>query len=286
MRIAYILGMFPSETETFIANEIRNMMRLGFEIKVYAAHGNDRRGYAVPECSVLLRPRLLSAEAIACIVYLVMKYPLSLVKLAGLTVRLMLSCPCEAATLIRNLHTIAFFAKNMDCYEVTHIHACFLSWPACIGLAIATVTERRFSIATHARDIFVEHGAVSLKVSYAKFVTSCTQQGLQQLKGYLPAKYHSRLHLNYHGTDVSHDVAPMKAALKKTTVSEIVAVGRLVPKKGFAVLIRALALIVRKRPFVLKIVGDGIEQRKLTKLVEKLSLNEHVFFLGWQDHEA
>jgi glycosyltransferase involved in cell wall biosynthesis len=61
----------------------------------------------------------------------------------------------------------------------------------------------------------------------------------------------------------------------------ILSVGRLVPKKGFDVLLDALALFpAAQRPRV-TIVGDGPERTNLQRLADSLGLDSHVHFCGW-----
>ena len=204
-----------------------------------------------------------------------MRYPLALGRLLYLAIELIRACPHEAIFLIGNLHTIGFFARNFDRQEISHIHAYFLNWPAIIGLALSVVTGRSYSISAHARDIFVEHGAIKLKVSHAKFITTCTRQGLEYLKEHLPLKYHSKLCLNYHGIRIVSEYPDQE----KTNLPEmkcrntVVAVGRLVPKKGFEYLLKAFALVIRKKPECkLIIVGDGPGQKQLIELIKHLTL--------------
>lgn len=62
---------------------------------------------------------------------------------------------------------------------------------------------------------------------------------------------------------------------------EFLFVGRLVPKKGVEVLIRALAIVARQNPQVrLRIVGDGPERAALEQLVGDLGLSGHIEFVG------
>jgi glycosyltransferase involved in cell wall biosynthesis len=192
-------------------------------------------------------------------------------------------------SLICNIHTIGFFAKHLDHEAISHIHAYFLSWPAVIGLALSVTTGRSLSISAHARDIFIEHGAIKLKASRAKFITTCTRQGLKYIKANLPAKHHHKLILNYHGIRITSECSDQR----EINTSEfkpngtVIAVGRLIPKKGFEVLLRAFDLVVQKKPHCrLMIVGDGSGQKKLTGLIKQLSLDNHVELLGWQKHDT
>lgn len=68
----------------------------------------------------------------------------------------------------------------------------------------------------------------------------------------------------------------------------IVFLGRLVPRKGCAELIKALALMLRKtdRKFELVIAGDGPQRTQLESLVVRLDLSKHISFLGYIDESA
>ncbi len=289
MKIGYILTTFPCRTETFAVGEIEGLCKFGFVAIVLAATSQGDAHTCAETMRVFYRPSLFSTEALLSIGYLPIRYPLALVKLLCLALKLLGACPREAVSLIGNLHTIGFFARHLDREEISHIHAYFLSWPAVIGLGLSAATGRSFSISAHARDIFVEHGAIKLKVSCAKFVTSCTQQGLKHLKANLPAQCHHKLHLCNHGIKIVSGCSEHGG--KNISESEcndtVIAVGRLVQKKGFGELLKAFALVVQKKPdYRLRIVGNGPDQKQLTELIEQLALEDHVELLGWQGSDV
>lgn len=62
----------------------------------------------------------------------------------------------------------------------------------------------------------------------------------------------------------------------------IVTVGRLVPQKDYANLLRAFALVLEERPARLVIVGGGRESEALEALARELKILEHVCFAGFQ----
>ncbi len=62
------------------------------------------------------------------------------------------------------------------------------------------------------------------------------------------------------------------------------AVGRLAPQKDFNTLIGAAALVAQTGgTFELRIIGEGSDRRKLTRLVNDLNLENHITFLGQCD---
>nr|WP_257784149.1 glycosyltransferase family 4 protein [Cryobacterium arcticum] len=61
----------------------------------------------------------------------------------------------------------------------------------------------------------------------------------------------------------------------------IVSVGRLVPKKGHAILIRAFGEVIKSWPDAeLSIVGDGPQRQELEGLIDELGLSHQVKLLG------
>lgn len=67
----------------------------------------------------------------------------------------------------------------------------------------------------------------------------------------------------------------------------VLAIGRLVPEKGFDVFLRALAQACRHRPELRAVIaGDGPQAARLRGLAEALGLGSRVCFTGWVDPGA
>ena len=62
----------------------------------------------------------------------------------------------------------------------------------------------------------------------------------------------------------------------------LLAVGRLVEKKGFAVLLAALALL--EIPFTLRIIGEGPERAGLQAMIDACGLQDRVSLYGPMTH--
>ena len=73
---------------------------------------------------------------------------------------------------------------------------------------------------------------------------------------------------------VKRDASPEKV--------RILTIGRLIPRKGFQFLIRALPQIIEKAThnFEIEIVGDGPYQQELVNLAESLGVASHIHFSG------
>lgn len=285
MKIGYIFTTFPSQSEIFAVREIEGLAKSGFDITVLAASPPINANKNPKVIKILYRPAFFSQDTFTSVVYILTTSPLAVIKLLGLILELIWLSPREAMLITGNLHTICFFAKYLHQQHIAHIHAYFLSWPACIGLSLAKITNLPFSIAAHARDIFVERGAVELKLSHANFTVTCTQQGLKYLKSILPKKHHPKLHLNRHGIKINQKqfVHRPKNVFDVDAKLTIIAVGRLIEKKGFSDLILAFADVVQDKPEIkLIIAGEGPLRKHLNETIRQLTLENYIHLLDWQ----
>ena len=60
----------------------------------------------------------------------------------------------------------------------------------------------------------------------------------------------------------------------------VLGVGRLVPQKDFACLLRAMAILLRAQPAKLILIGDGPLREELASLATRLGIESHVRFVG------
>src|SRR5207237_1362689 len=87
-----------------------------------------------------------------------------------------------------------------------------------------------------------------------------------------------KIHVCYHGLDLP--VFPFRPDDRPP--GKLIAVGRLARDKGFAYLLRAVAVLAgRGSPVQLEIVGDGEERRPLERLPRRLGIGDRVAFRGW-----
>ncbi|MFT4147360.1 MAG: glycosyltransferase [Micrococcaceae bacterium] len=82
------------------------------------------------------------------------------------------------------------------------------------------------------------------------------------------------------GIDTSHYDAKEGEIIPKHEGKQILFVGRLDQEKNLDILIKAMQYIPSEDHAHLKIVGHGLEEEPLKKLVEELNLEDKVFFTG------
>ncbi|MEI6788118.1 MAG: glycosyltransferase [bacterium] len=293
MKLAYVLGTFPSLTETFIQRELDELQRKGFNIIIFslrrpAIDFHQARNLTLKPL-VYYRPSFFSPAVIAAQWYFMLRHPRRTLRALLQTLATSMHDPIELLKCLRNLPVAAFFARRAALFGVEHIHAHFAYMPADVARMMATLLDIRFSFSAHAGDIYLQsRAALSRKVQAASFVTVCTRYGLDELNrraGPLPP---GKVHQIYHGLTPSQ-FASIEAPTpgdggqitERPALPLILAIGRLQPKKGFIILIEACRILRdRHLAFRCLIAGEGPERPNLESAINRLGLSETVHLLG------
>lgn len=282
MRIAYLLANFPSVTESFTLREIKSLQRSGIDIDVLAAKKGTCFNSSY-EVTAHYRPARVSWPSILSGIKLCVLRPIRFTKLMMYALRLLFVSPLEFLSLLANIHTVYDYTLYLEKHNIKHLHAYFLSWPSLVAVGIKIISDLTISLSAHSRDIYVEGGDIAGKVRAAEFVTVCTKAGIEMLKTSVAKSLHSKLLLSYHGLDLND----IPACHTKPGGFEIVAAGRLVPKKGYYVLLSAFAKIRKRCPNItLKIIGGGKLHSQICRYLKDNQLKDSVFLMGWQDHDC
>jgi len=169
---------------------------------------------------------------------------------------------------------------------VAHIHAHFCHTPTSVALFASELTGLPFSFTAHAKDIYTsEPDQLARKIHKARFVVTCTGYNaryLTELKRSAGAA--TPIHTIYHGIDLdffsfTHRPAPSPPYL-------ILSVGRIVPKKGYDDLLKALQLLDNAGlDFQFVQIGTGEIESRIRTLVGELGLSHRVTMLGTLTHK-
>ena len=158
---------------------------------------------------------------------------------------------------------------------IGHIHAHFAGMAARTAFWIKEFFQITFSFTAHANDIFApRHFEITLDklVDAARAIVTETDYAAKFLQERFP-NCADRVHRIYNGLDL----AEFDRASFSSTPPLIVAVGRLIPKKGFSDLIRACGLTAeRGKSFQCEIIGEGPLETELRRQIKELGLQSHV----------
>lgn len=163
--------------------------------------------------------------------------------------------------------------------DATHIHAHFLGMPAMVAYCLSRLTGATYSLTAHAHDIYVpKTPRTVIEHAFPRF--TCTEDGQR----YLISKYGQGFELVRHGMDIKQ-FASLPSRPRKPPC-RLLAVGRLVEKKGFEYLIEACHFLSSAGfRYACTIIGEGQERSALEKLVNSRGLGECVFMPGSMPHD-
>lgn len=287
-RLVYVLGEFPSVSETFILREMRALEAMGFYIIPLsmepAEEGAEHADATELAAKTVYRPDPLSGKSAWGMFKTMLRRPLGF---WGTFVFMLLQCirqPRVMRELLSAFIAAAFFASVLSPRNTRHIHSHFASYPTTVGLFLAGICTSGFSISCHARDIFTDSSILlAKKLEDADFIVVCTRHGMERLLHDYPLICGEKLHLVYHGVEAAKLLAVPRV---EYPVPMILSVGRLVEKKGFPFLLQAAAVLAGQGiDFELVIVGDGPDRDELERLAGGLGLRDRVVMTGMLSQE-
>ncbi len=109
----------------------------------------------------------------------------------------------------------------------------------------------------------------------------CISRGVyKKLSSWVGSKIKERLKIIYNGSRI-YPIA--KRTTIKNRLPRLISVGRLIPKKNFSITINAISKL-KDRIECYTIIGEGIERKKLEKLIKSLKLENKVKLIGWKNN--
>jgi glycosyltransferase involved in cell wall biosynthesis len=275
--LAVLVNGFPRLSETFVLHELLELERRGLRLHVFALRRPDE----------VIQQDALS-ELRAPVEYLpdgTVPYRRSRVRLAHSALLLqrrlgylhgyaeVLASPEFSRSIGMNAALLAHRLVRLGSPPL-YVH--FAHKPATIGRFASLLAGVPYALSAHAKDIWLTPEAeLSRKVQDASVVLTCTEQGRAQLARLAGGR--TPVHLVYHGVEVKGRTRASRGG----DATRILAVGRLVEKKGHETLLLAASLLRdRGLEFSLRLAGEGPEWSRLQRLVHELRLGDRVVFLG------
>jgi glycosyltransferase involved in cell wall biosynthesis len=296
----YLVRSWPRLSQTFIVNEILAQERLGTRLELYSLTRSGER-LVQPQVRAVaatvryldeprprraaLRDHALVARSAPLAYARTLAFAATRPRLArGYATLSTLGCLAAAVRMGAAVHRARLAGAPID-----HLHAHFAHDPALVALLTARLTGVPYSITAHARDLYqLPVPSLRARARGAVAVVTCCAANVDYLRSVLPARLHPRLRLIHHGVELDRFV-PVPRGEDRAPV-EIVSVGRLVEKKGFADLLQACRRlkqvpVAERAPFRLRVYGDGPLRAELTALRDRLELRPEVEFAGERDRD-
>jgi glycosyltransferase involved in cell wall biosynthesis len=292
--VLFILKGYPRLSETFIAQEIRALERRGVDIGIASLrHPTDRTIHPVHReirASILYLPEYLYQE------------PLRVLRGWRHGRRLPGYAAARRAWLrdlrrdltpnrIRRFGQALVLAREMPA-GVGRLHAHFIHTPGSVARYVSLLTGLPWSCSAHAKDIWTTPDWEKReKLAAATWVVTCTRHGHQTLAALAPT--HDRVRLVYHGLDLCRfpppEGEPAGAGRNGGNPDDpviVLSVGRAVEKKGFDLLLDALAQLPPSLSWRFRHIGGGPLLPQLQAQARRRGIAERLEWLGAQPQDV
>jgi len=171
--------------------------------------------------------------------------------------------------------------------DATRLHAHFLHTPASATYYAHLITGLRWSCSAHAKDIWTSPDWDKReKLATLDWLVTCTRDGYEHLREIAAPADKDKINLVYHGLDFERFPEPPLHRRDLKGPLRILSVGRAVPKKGFADLLQALALLPREAEWRFHHVGGGPLLDNLKSLAETLQISKYITWQGSAPQET
>ena len=248
MRLLFVLDQWPELSETFVVNELEALRRLGHEVRVQAARAAPHPN---PEAPGDVDVQLLGAGGWGDLAWLVRTRPLACARdLAGRR-------RWRREEWARPLRALAGPARRVVRTGDEHLHAHFAGGAALDAMRLSALTGRPYSVTAHAYDIFASPRNLRRKLERAAAVFTGCDYNVVRLRELVPGA-------SVHEVVMGVDAGAFRRRAPLPGARVVLAVGRLVEKKGFDVLIDAAALV---GDIEVRILGDGPLREELARRI-------------------
>jgi glycosyltransferase involved in cell wall biosynthesis len=238
--VVFIDG-FPELSETFVLNEVRALERLGFPVRVEATWRAEQPNPEGEGVRANYQLEDTVKRRLASLAWLVARHPLGVVR--DIAVRTRWRGQNED---VRRLWRLAPVAWRLAQGGERHMHVHFAGTAALDAMRVSRLTGVPYSVTTHGYDIWREPRNLVEKLTSARFHVAVSDYNARAVAEVAP----ERLHKVVMGIDpeVFRRTRPYPGG------RTVLAIGRLVEKKGFTDLIAAAGLLP---DVTVRIVGDG-----------------------------
>jgi len=275
MRVVYIVKMYPRFSETFIVNEILAHEKAGLQLDIYSLRapvdGRFHDSLSRVQANVKYIKQKCSAQ----------QFWEQIQVTSNLYPGIMSILQEIYAEKVQDIFQALLIAQDLANSKASHIHVHFANVAASVARIVAAITGLPYTLTTHAKDIYhdsVNEADLEKKINGSRQTIAISHFNLDNLHSRFPHAKEKIKHI-YNGLDLNQ--FEYNKPDGHSTI--ILAVGRLIEKKGFADLIQACANMKRAgADFSCYIIGAGALYSQLHDLITSLSLADHVKLLGPQ----
>ena len=253
LRIGLFVDQFPELSETFISGELRELERLGHAVHVESA---ARAPHPDPSVTgdVAYRGDDSRGGRLSALAWLAARHPLRCAR------DVLSQRRWRREERVVPLRRLAPPARRVARFGAVHLHAHFAAGAALDAMRVGALLGLPYSVMTHGYDVFQAPANLREKHERAAFAVSACDYSVRWLRERVGGVGGERIVRLVTGVDGER----FRRRETYGDGSHVVAIGRLVEKKGFGVLIDAAASLPDVR---VTIVGDGPLRAELERRI-------------------
>ncbi len=286
--VAFVVKGYPRLSETFIAQEIHALEQRGIRICLFSLrHPTDGALHPVHQeirAPVTYLPEYLRNQPLRVLAaWRRFRNTPGYRRALATWLRDVRRDPTRSR--LRRFGQALVLAHDLPA-EVRWLHAHFLHTPASVTRYAAVIRGLPWSISAHAKDIWTTpEWDKREKLLECRWLVTCTRLGADHLASLAPDP--AKVDLVYHGLDLDRFPPPVRPpSLRDGSRSEepvrLLSVGRAVEKKGYEVLLEALAMLPATLSWHMTHIGGGSRLVQLKRTAAKAGLTPHIDWMGAQ----
>jgi colanic acid/amylovoran biosynthesis glycosyltransferase len=273
-RVGYVLKMYPRFSETFVVNEVLALEEAGADLEIFSLRPPVDARFHASLAQVRAPVTWVDSSSVRA------AEAWQRLRLAGQRLpRLHALLPELLEVDARDALQAVEVAEAAVARGLDHLHAHFGSVATTVARLAARLAGTTYSFTAHAKDVFhdsVDDDDLRRKLRDAAAVVTVSAYNVAHLRERFGADAESVVQVN-NGIDL--DGFAWRSPRRRPR--HVVAVGRLVEKKGFADLLSAVHLLtVAGDEVTCDLVGSGPLEGALRAQVERLGLADRVRLLG------
>jgi glycosyltransferase involved in cell wall biosynthesis len=281
--VLYIIPNYPCLSETFIQREIEALRKQKTNVYIYALRSEKKHSIKKNgENYIFYRTDIPLMKIIITYFQTWLQNPVIYYKLYCYILSYLKS-PQYLLKLFKNYIFVCFLKVLISQRDISIIHAHFGDIATDIALILNKLTGIPYTFSVHAHDFYVKPKNLKMKCKNADCVFTCSQYTEKLLRSRTGMK---NIQTVYHGLDLYNPIWKENYQICSRNLPQsymslykirLIAVGRLVRKKGYHVLINALNILrLNNINFHCTIIGRGKQKGLLENLIRNYELDNNV----------
>lgn len=276
-RVGYVVKMYPRFSETFIVNEMLAHQAAGLDFEIFSLRpsmdGRFHEALARVQAPVTYMEKPGRSHGAKALWKAIRDS-------AGELPFLWQALEDASDQSVNDVFQALLLARKVCARRITHLHAHFASTATSVARLTARFAGITYSFTAHAKDIYhenVDREDLRRKLRDATAVVTVSDYNKLFLETEFGSEAAGKVQRVYNGLDLS--LFKYRPPVERPR--RILAVGRLVEKKGFQYLIDACGILASPGcEFECEIVGAGTLEGDLRARVARLGVEERVRLLG------